>query len=181
MTEQLELSWTHWKYCDIFKLLRQNPEIDYGAWLWYCLGSLTEARKLPGALWQRAGKKKESACNNVSGIWILPPIPLWLPVDWTVRFPPISGKRKLERMYTNIAKHVIVRANAPRVVASLLMSSPRTISISHRLFRCRDSNSRDVVASSPSFSRPAARAPRRPCLRAKVRPIYAVPPSHRKK
>ena len=61
------------------------------------------------------------------------------------------------------------------------MSSPRTISISHRLFRCRYSNSRDVVASSPSFSRPAARAPRRPCLRAKVRPIYAVPPSHRKK
>ena len=27
------------------------------------------------------------------GIWILPPIPLWLPVDSHVRFPPISAKR----------------------------------------------------------------------------------------
>ena len=35
------------------------------------------------------------------------------------------------------------------------------ISISHRLFRCRYSNSRDVVASSTSFFRPAARAPLR--------------------
>ena len=35
------------------------------------------------------------------------------------------------------------------------------ISISHRLFRCRYSNSRDVVASSTSIFRPAARAPLR--------------------
>ena len=42
-------------------------------------------------------------------------------------------------------------------MTSLLMSSP-PISISHRLFRCRHSNFRDAVASSPSFSRPAARA-----------------------
>ena len=42
-------------------------------------------------------------------------------------------------------------------MTSLLMSSP-PISISHRLFRCRHSNSRDAVASCPSFSRPAARA-----------------------
>ena len=33
------------------------------------------------------------------------------------------------------------------------------LSISHRLFRCRYSNSTDVVASSSSFSRPAVRAP----------------------
>ena len=42
-------------------------------------------------------------------------------------------------------------------MTSLLMSSP-PISISHRLFRCRYSNSRDVVASSSSFSRLAYRA-----------------------
>ena len=36
-------------------------------------------------------------------------------------------------------------------------------SISHRLLRCRYSNSRDLVASSPSFSRPVARAPQRAC------------------
>ena len=35
-------------------------------------------------------------------------------------------------------------------MTSLLMSSP-PITISHRLFPCRYSNSRDVVASSPSF------------------------------
>ena len=41
----------------------------------------------------------------------------------------------------------------------ILMSSP-PICISHQLFRCRFSNSRDIVASSPSFSCPATRAPR---------------------
>ena len=45
-------------------------------------------------------------------------------------------------------------------ITSLLMSSS-PISISSRLFRCRYSNFRDVIASSPSFCRPAARAPRR--------------------
>ena len=45
-------------------------------------------------------------------------------------------------------------------MTSLLISSP-LIRISHRLFRCRYSNSWDTVASSPSFSRPAARVPRR--------------------
>ena len=45
-------------------------------------------------------------------------------------------------------------------MTSLLMSYP-PIGISYRLFRCRYSNSGDVVASSPSFSRPAARAPPR--------------------
>ena len=97
-------------------------------------------------------KKGGRACNYVSGIWIPPPFPLRLPVDCTVRFPPISAKRKWARMYTNIEKHV------PKVMTSLLMSSP-PISISHRLFRCRHSNSRDAVASCPSFSRLAARAP----------------------
>ena len=45
-------------------------------------------------------------------------------------------------------------------MTSLLMSSP-PIRISHRVFRCIYSNSRDIVASSPSFSRSAAKAPRR--------------------
>ena len=35
-----------------------------------------------------AGKERR-ACNYVSGIWIPPPIPLWLSVNWAVRFPPI--------------------------------------------------------------------------------------------
>ena len=39
----------------------------------------------------RAGKSRR-ACNYVSEIWIPPPIPLLLPVEWAVRFPPISKK-----------------------------------------------------------------------------------------
>ena len=45
-------------------------------------------------------------------------------------------------------------SHVPRVMTSLLMSPP-PISISHWLFRCRYSNSRDVVASSPSFCQSA--------------------------
>ena len=54
---------------------------------------------------------------------------------------------------------------APRVMTSSLMSFA-PISISHRLFRCRYSNSRDVVARSPSFSRPTSRTARRACSQA---------------
>ena len=43
--------------------------------------------------------------------------------------------------------------HAARVMTSLLMSSP-PISISHWLFWCKFSNSRDIVASSPSSSCP---------------------------
>ena len=33
-------------------------------------------------------------CNYVCAIRIPPPISLWLSVDWAVRFPPVSAKRK---------------------------------------------------------------------------------------
>ena len=67
----------------------------------------------------------ERACNYVS-LWNLnsPPIPLWLPVDWAVRFPPICTKQKRARMSKNNEKHVAM------VMMSLLMSSP-PISIRH--------------------------------------------------
>ena len=62
-----------------------------------------------------------------------------------------------------------LKKKVPRVMMSLLMSYP-PISILRRLFRCGYSNSRDVVARSPSFSRPAARAPRRACSQATYPP-----------
>ena len=40
-----------------------------------------------------AGKGRKT-CNYVSRIWIPPPIPLWLPINWAVRFPPIRAMRK---------------------------------------------------------------------------------------
>ena len=66
---------------------------------------------------------------------------------------------KQKTVETDVEKHM------PRVMALLLMSSP-PISISHQLFRRRYSNSREIVASSPSFSYPAATAPWRACLQA---------------
>ena len=57
--------------------------------------------------------------------------------------------------------------HCPRVMTSLPVSSPQ-INILHQLFQCPYSNSRDIVASSPSFpthhpppSTPSARVPRR--------------------
>ena len=46
--------------------------------------------------WHSGGAAGEGrrACNCVSEIWIPLPIPLWLPVDWAVRFQPISAKGK---------------------------------------------------------------------------------------
>ena len=55
----------------------------------------------------------------------------------------------------------------PMVMMSLLMSSPQ-ISISHPLFQCRYSHSRDVVASCPSFCCPAATSPQGACLQAQA-------------
>ena len=63
-----------------------------------------------------------------------------------------GDKCECKQTLKNTWKHV------PRVMTSLLMSSP-PISTSHRLFQCRYSNSRDVVAIYPFFSRPANRAP----------------------
>ena len=51
----------------------------------------------PGSSGGGAGKGRR-ACNYVSGRCIPPPIHLWLAVNWAVRFPPISAKRKRGRM-----------------------------------------------------------------------------------
>ena len=107
-----------------------------------------------------AGKGRR-ACNYTSRIWIPPSIPLWLPVDWAVRFPPISAKWKWAWMLTNIEKHV------PGIMTSLLMSSPPISIFPPWLFRYRYSNSRDVVSRSPSFSHPASRVLWRACSQAK--------------
>ena len=69
------------------------------------------------------------------------------------------NQRECKQTLKNTWKH------ATWVMMSLLKTSP-PISISHRLLRCRYSNSRDVVASSPSFSRHATRVPRRACSKA---------------
>ena len=101
---------------------------------------------------ERAGKKRRT-CNYVFEIWIPSPIPLtprWLSCQ-------ISTNQREAETSANVNKHWKTRAKGNDVN---IMSSP-PITISHRLFWCRYSNSRDVVASSPSFSHPAARLSRR--------------------
>ena len=66
-----------------------------------------------------------------------------------------GNKCKCKQTLKSTWKHV------PRVMRSLLMSSP-PISTSHRLFRCRYSNSRDVVAIYPFSSHPGELARRLP-------------------
>ena len=44
------------------------------------------------------GEEGTRACNYISGISIPPLIPLSLPVDWAVRFPPFSAKQKQVRI-----------------------------------------------------------------------------------
>ena len=90
----------------------------------------------PGHFDSRAGKGRR-ACNYVSGMWIP---------------PPCGSSRRLSYQISDQRKE--------KKRANVLMSSS-SISISHRRFRCRYSNSRDVGGSSSSFSCPAARGPRR--------------------
>ena len=66
-------------------------------------------------------------------------------------------------MSANVKKKNIIW-NVPRVMTSLLISSPPINSTPHWL--SQHSNSRDVVAGSLSFSRPITRAPRRTCSQA---------------
>ena len=104
-----------------------------------------------------AGREGSRACNYVSGIWIRLQFPCGsLSTKMSdFRQSALSGnERECKQTLKNTWKH------APRVITSLLMSSP-SISILHRLFQCRYSNSRDGAESFPPFSRPVARAPRR--------------------
>ena len=103
------------------------------------------------------GKMKESlqlCLRNLNSTSNSPVAPLRLSCQ-------ISANQREAEMSTNVNKHW---KHVPRVMTSLLMSFP-PISISHRLFWCGYSNSRDIVAIS-SLSCPAARASWRACLQA---------------
>ena len=125
--------------------------------------------------------KGRRAGNYVSGIWIPPPfLPSTELSDFRQslqRGSECGCKQTLKNMW----KH------APRV-ETLVMSSP-PISILHLLFQSRYSNSRDVVAISPSFPHnpppprplPTSRVPRRACSLAiclVARPLIACENRH---
>ena len=101
------------------------------------------ASKISGALWRRGGKRKESL-----------QLRLWnLNSSCGSSSTELSDFRQSARSGNEReCKHV------PRVMMSSLMSSP-PISISHRLFQCRYSNSRDELQVLPPFPAPKKKCP----------------------
>ena len=113
-----------------------------------------------GALWGQGRKRKES----------LQPC-LWN-LNFASKFPCGTTSTELSDFHQSAQSgnkcecKQTLKTMWKMELTSFLMSSPPT-SISHPFFRCRYSNSRDVVASSRSFSHPTARAPRcRACSQA---------------
>ena len=101
------------------------------------------ASKISGALWRRGGKRKESL-----------QLRLWnLNSSCGSSSTELSDFRQSARSGNEReCKHV------PRVMMSSLMSSP-PISISHRLFQCRYSNSRGELQALPPFPAPKKKCP----------------------
>ena len=124
-----------------------------------CLTLWTEApfhslqSEFSGVLWWWAGKRKDSSQLSLWNLNSTPNSPV-APVGLSCQISP--NQRKAE-MSANVNKHWKTRAKGNDITNVI------SVSISNRLFQCRYSNSRDVVASSPSFSCPTARSPRRGC------------------
>ena len=99
-------------------------------------------------------RKGRRACNYLYNLYSASNFPV-APVDRVVRFPPISA---------NVSKHWKTRVKGNDDITNVISANQHFAST----FWCRYSNSRDVVTSFPSFSRPAARAPRRACSQASI-------------
>ena len=96
--------------------------------------------------------KRRRICNYVSGIWIPPPIPPWLPINWAVRFPPISA---------NVNKHWKTCAKGNDVIANVISPNQHFAStFSMQIFKFQ--------RRSCKVSRPAAGAPWRACSQARI-------------
>ena len=120
------------------------------------------ASKISGALWRRGGKRKESL-----------QLRLWnLNSSCGSSSTELSDFRQSARSGNEReCKHV------PSVMMSSLMSSP-PISISHRLFRCRYSNSRDELQALLPFPAPKQECrgelARRPLFMLSNRPLLKL-------
>ena len=121
--------------------------------LWYAL-----LKKCPiacehafGALW-RWTEKGRRAWNYVSGVWIPPPIPLWLPVDWSVRFS--ANQREVETS-ANVISFWKTRTKGNHVITNVISANQNfATTFSMHIFRLHN-----VVASSPSFPAPPPERP----------------------
>ena len=81
-----------------------------------CCRIITKPRsKLSGRSGGGAGKGRR-ACNYVSGIWIPPPVPLWLPVDRVV------NQREAETS-ANVKKHWKTHARGNEVITNVMSAN----------------------------------------------------------
>ena len=90
----------------------------------------------------------------------------------------LSDFRQSERCRnkrTNVNKHWKTHAKGNEIITTAISTNQHTAST---FLMQKLKNSRDFIASSPSFSRSAARAPRRACSQATatLEPIQAEPP-----
>ena len=77
--------------------LSNRPQLVFGEWRSYMGWGFSLRGSSPGR--SGGGQERKESLQLRFWIWLPPPIPMWLPVDWAVRFLPISAKRKLVRMY----------------------------------------------------------------------------------
>ena len=105
------------------------------------------------------------------------------PVDCHISANQCECKQSLKNMWKIIANVISAIQHfastfstlvSPRFFFSFVNFSPALYypNAWNRLFRCRHSNSRDVVASSPSFSCPATRAPLIACSQASSKTFF---------
>ena len=112
------------------------------------------ASKLSGALWRRGGERKESLqlrLWNLNSISNSPVAPRRLSCQ-------ISANQRKEETSAIVNKHWKTRAKGNGVITGVIFANQH--------FASTYSFSKDVAASSPSFSRPVPRAPRRACSQA---------------
>ena len=118
------------------------------------------ASKLSRALWWRGRKTTSRTTSLQLLLWNLnstsnsPVAPRQISCQ-------ISANQRKAEMSGSVKKHWKTHTKGNDIITNVI-STNQHFSL---LFRCRYSNSRDVVASSPSFSRSAARAPQRACHR----------------
>ena len=118
------------------------------------------ASKLSRALWWRGRKTTSRTTSLQLLLWNLnstsnsPVAPCQISCQ-------ISTNQRKAEMSGSVKKHWKTHTKGNDIITNVISTNQHF----SWLFRCRYSNSRDVVASSPSFSRSAARAPQRACHR----------------
>ena len=120
--------------------------------------------KISGELWRRGGKRKEIlqllVCLwNLNSTSSSPVAPCRLSCQ-------ISANQREVETSTNVNKYWKTHTKDNDLVTNVIFANQQFSST----FWCRYSNSRDVIASSPSFSHPATRVLWRACSQARVPP-----------